>query len=126
MLTEKHPDIRTCLTCGKAVKGRSDKKFCDDYCRNIFNNQQRGNTGGYARKINDILRKNRRILEELLPVNADTTKVSRQRLLIKGFEFKYFTNTYSNKKGTVYQFCYEYGYLPIGDDCFLLVRKKDD
>ena len=23
-----------CLYCGKPVKGRIDKKFCDDWCRN--------------------------------------------------------------------------------------------
>src|SRR4030095_12090440 len=85
MLTEKHPDVRGCLACGKAVKGRSDKKFCDDYCRNNYNNQLRSNAGSYTRRINDILRKNRKILADLLPPNGSTAKVSRQNLSIKGF-----------------------------------------
>ena len=27
---------KLCLTCNKPVKGRTDKKFCDDYCRNNY------------------------------------------------------------------------------------------
>ncbi len=28
----------TCQQCGKPVKGRIDKRFCDDFCRNAYNN----------------------------------------------------------------------------------------
>ena len=30
---------KECLECGVLVKGRIDKKFCSDYCRNSFNNK---------------------------------------------------------------------------------------
>ena len=30
---------RKCLECGTVLKGRSDKKFCSDYCRNTYNNK---------------------------------------------------------------------------------------
>jgi hypothetical protein len=36
MLRQK--ETKTCLFCEKPVKGRSDKKFCDDYCRAAYNN----------------------------------------------------------------------------------------
>ena len=29
---------RECLECREPVKGRVDKKFCSDYCRNAYNN----------------------------------------------------------------------------------------
>ena len=29
---------RNCLECKDPVKGRIDKKFCSDYCRNAYNN----------------------------------------------------------------------------------------
>lgn len=32
-------ETATCLNCDKTLKGRTDKKFCDDYCRNSYNNQ---------------------------------------------------------------------------------------
>jgi len=126
MLNEKHNDIRNCLACGSAVKGRSDKKFCDDYCRNLYNNQLRSNSGNYSRRVNEILRKNRKILEELIPATAGTSRVSRQKLSLKGFDFKFFTNTTTNKKGKLCHYCYEFGYLPVGNDSFLLVRMKED
>ncbi|MFA6947300.1 MAG: DUF2116 family Zn-ribbon domain-containing protein, partial [Pedobacter sp.] len=30
---------RECLDCGAALRGRTDKKFCDDQCRSNFNNR---------------------------------------------------------------------------------------
>ena len=41
---------KTCVACGKAVKGRSDKKFCDDYCRNVYNNDLKSDSNNYVRK----------------------------------------------------------------------------
>lgn len=113
---------RTCMACNKPVRGRSDKKFCDDYCRNAFNNQLKAGNNNYVRNINNCLRKNRRILESLLPGGEETARVNRDRLQQEGFFFKYITHTYTNKKGNTYSFCYDYGYLPLENDWFLLVR----
>ena len=57
-------ETKTCLACGKPLKGRIDKKFCDDYCRNNYNNQQKakGSHSSYVRNINNTLLKNRKIL----------------------------------------------------------------
>jgi len=38
-----------------------------------------------------------------------------------GFSFEYFTNTYTTKADKTYFFCYEYGYLDLGNDYFALV-----
>ena len=40
-MTTQVADSKVCLACGKPLKGRIDKKFCDDYCRNNYNNQQK-------------------------------------------------------------------------------------
>ena len=29
----------TCPECGDKLKGRADKKFCSDACRNAYNNK---------------------------------------------------------------------------------------
>jgi predicted nucleic acid-binding Zn ribbon protein len=29
----------TCIFCGKVTKGRPDKKFCSDNCRNTYHNR---------------------------------------------------------------------------------------
>ena len=31
--------MKTCKTCEKPIKGRSDKKYCNDYCRSIHHNK---------------------------------------------------------------------------------------
>ena len=116
---------KKCIECNKSLKGRADKKFCDDLCRNSYNNKLNSDTNSYVRNINNTLRKNRRILEETLSANEEMAKVTKSKLLEKGFRFKFFTHTYRNKKGNVYYFCYEYGYLLLEADWVLVVKRKE-
>ena len=67
---------RSCLACGKPVKGRIDKKFCDDYCRAAYNNELKSAANNYIRNVNNALGKNRRILESLLPEGEATAKTN--------------------------------------------------
>lgn len=116
---------RTCLTCEKPLKGRSDKKFCDDFCRNTFNNQLKAADNSYFREINNILRRNRRVLESLLPESEKIIRVSREQLLQKGFHFTYSTHQVQSAKGHRYLFCYDYGYLPVDEHWVQVVRRKE-
>lgn len=117
--------IKVCQTCSKPIKGRTDKKYCNDYCRNSFNNQAHSAHNNYIRQINHLLQKNRRILAAILPVSANRTKTSQAQLLERGFLFQYCTHQVSNKKGNQYHFCYEYGYLAISETCYMVVRRKN-
>jgi hypothetical protein len=116
--------LKECLTCHKPVKGRTDKKFCDDYCRNSYNNQMHSCHNNYMRHINHLLQKNRRILASLLPPTATHTKTSQQQLQEKGFLFNYTTHCQPNKKGSHYHFCYDYGYLPLEGGTYLIIHKQ--
>ncbi len=115
-----------CLFCKKTVRGRSDKKFCDDNCRNNYNNGLKSVSNNLMRNINNALSKNRRILENLLPAGEEVAKSNKERLLQKGFSFKYITHTYTNKKDNVYFFCYDMGYLPLENDWYLIVKRKEE
>jgi transcriptional accessory protein Tex/SPT6 len=117
---------RTCLSCDKNLKGRTDKKFCDDYCRNNYNNQLKTIDISPVRNINNALGKNRRILMSFFSEGQHTAKAARDELLQKGYQFKYSTHTYTNKKGKLYFFCYDYGYLPLENNYFLLVKSPAD
>jgi hypothetical protein len=64
------------------------------------------------------------VLEEVL-ASEEMVKVQKTKLIEKAFSFKYFTHTYTNKKGNVYFFCYEYGYLLLEGDLLLVVKRKD-
>jgi predicted nucleic acid-binding Zn ribbon protein len=124
MLAEKSP--KNCLSCGKPVKGRSDKKFCDDYCRAAYNNDLKSAANNLIRNVNNALGKNRRILESLLPEGEPTAKASRDKLIEKGFQFKYHTHSYTTKRGQTYFYCYEFGYLPLEGNWYLIVKKEEE
>ena len=64
-------ETATCLNCEKTLKGRTDKKFCDDYCRNSYNNQLKASKNNLVRNINNALGKNRRILESFFKPKED-------------------------------------------------------
>jgi len=117
-------DQRLCMTCKKNVKGRTDKKFCNETCRNSFYNQLNAGTNNLVRNINHALGKNRRILESFFTGEDKIITASASQLLQKGFLFKYFTHQYTNKKGSTYYFCYDYGYLLLHNK-YLLVKGRE-
>jgi hypothetical protein len=114
---------RKCKECGQRLVGRRDQKFCSDYCRNTHNNRLNEDTTSYMRRINNILRKNRRILSALNPDGKKT--VDGITLAEEGFNFHYFTNIYRTQKGSSYYFCYDQGYLKMDNDQYMLVQKQD-
>ncbi len=118
-------DTKTCLACSKPLKGRLDKKFCDDSCRNNYNNLQNSDATNFMRNINNALRKNRRVLEQHLPPDEKMVKVHKEKLLAQGFQFKYHTHQYENKNKQIYYFCYEFGFLPLENDWYLIVKRND-
>lgn len=122
MLTATQP--KECMLCKKPVRGRSDKKFCDHYCRAAFNNELKSPVNNFIRNVNNALTRNRRILESYLPEQQSMKKIKREKLVQAGFLFKYITHTYTNSKSNVYFFCYEYGYVPISPEWLMIVKKN--
>ena len=118
-------ESKLCLTCEKPVKGRTDKKFCDDNCRNNYNNNLKAGCNNLVRNINNALGKNRRILESLIPEGEEMGKISKEKLLQEGFFFKYITHIYTNKKGANYFYCYDHGYLLLENEWYLVVRHRE-
>ncbi len=113
---------RKCLECDEKVLGRADKKFCSDQCRNTYNNKLNGNSNNHIRNVNNILRKNRRIIEELCPKGK--SRVSKDKLITSGFNFTYMTSRFVTGKGDIYHYCYEYGYRELEKDHYMLVLKQ--
>lgn len=114
---------KTCIHCGEKVIGRSDKKFCSDYCRSAYNNKVNGSESKYIRQVNGVLRKNRKILLTLNPNGK--AKARKEEMLNAGFNFKFFTNVYKTKSGKVYFFCYDQGYLKIDNEYYALVEREE-
>lgn len=121
-LKKKTMEIKKCLECKKPVKGRIDKKFCSDYCRNSYNNSVNKDSKNLIRNINNRLRKNYKILSELNI--SGKTKVTRTKLYDKGFDFQFFTSIYKTKIGNTYFYIYDQGYLALENETFLLIKRE--
>jgi hypothetical protein len=78
------------------------------------------------RNINHVLRKNRRALSELCI--GDKITVPADKLTENGFLFSYYTHSYRTRKGDIYYFCYEYGYIRHSTGMVTIVvrRPKND
>lgn len=121
MPTEK----RYCQSCAQVLYGRLDKRFCDDGCRNNFNNQQNSIQNKEIRIINRVLKRNRAILLALLSEGKKPTKVDRECLLLEGFNFRYMTHQEAGPAGQSYQVCYDVGLISLKNREYQIVRAED-
>jgi predicted nucleic acid-binding Zn ribbon protein len=113
---------KACLECGEKIVGREDKKFCSDGCRNAYNNKINKDSTNYMRNINNMLRKNYRILSSL---NMEgKSKTTKSKLLSKGFDFDFITNILNTGSGNTYYFVYDQGYRLLDNDFYMLVKKE--
>ena len=116
---------RHCRQCQRAIRGRIDKKFCDDYCRNSYNNKLKGMTNNLFRNINNALRKNHRILGNLLEEEAvPIAKTKKERLERLGFQFKYLTHS-SSLEGKKYHYVYDHAYVPLENGWVQIERRTE-
>jgi hypothetical protein len=107
---------KNCQACNKIIKGRIDKKFCNDYCRNAYNNQLKSSTNNLVRNVNHFLAKNRRILESCFLNNETIIKIKKEEMLSKGFYFKYQTQIHQTKNNFIIYCCYNYLYFPLNEN----------
>lgn len=110
-----------CLNCSKILKGRKDKKFCDTSCRNTHNNSLKTEKEAFVIEVNNILRKNWKILKTCNPQGKAT--VRKEYLLAQGYDFNYFTNIFkSQKNGNTYFFCYDMGITEVDNTHVCIVH----
>ncbi|MEQ9288712.1 MAG: hypothetical protein RIG77_17455 [Cyclobacteriaceae bacterium] len=105
--------------------GRSDKKFCDAYCRNAYNNQHKAVDEQYIQLVNSRIRHNRRILKGLSPEGKAT--VRKEVLDQMGYDYKYFSGIFKTKTG-LYYLVYDYAFSPLvemGIEKALIVQRQN-
>jgi hypothetical protein len=104
---------RTCKYCGKLIdlsKGRRDRQFCDEKCKNGYHNKIAFEEEKEAKRINKILKKNREVLKKMAG-RKDNHEITKERMLKAGFDFNYYTHHKSTfHYNHQYTFCYDYGY----------------
>lgn len=99
------------MQCSKPLAGRSDKKFCDAYCRNTYNNKNKAQEEVYIQEVNTRIRKNRRILKTLCPEGKAT--VRKEILETMNYDFNFFSGLFKSK--LLYYLVYDYAFSPITD-----------
>lgn len=113
----------TCLECSSRLKGRLDKKFCDDNCRSAYHNKNNRGDKEITKEINAVLRKNRLILKELYEkTKAESFEVDKITLLRKGFEFNYLTQIQPVFANQMANYCYEFGYRELNEGKIILIK----
>ncbi|MDB4920517.1 hypothetical protein [Mucilaginibacter sp.] len=83
-MEETSTATRLCLDCGNPIRaGRKDKKFCDDMCRTNYNNNKGTSSElsltDYIKKIQTILEKNRKILDDCLSKAVEMEKIEARK-----------------------------------------------
>ena len=102
--------MRECLNCKAEVIGRSDKLFCNVYCKSSFQyKKKKEEEKSLFETIDKQLKQNRKLLKSFN--KAGKAVVRKEEILKEGFNPNYFTHFWKNKKGDVYLFCYEFGFL---------------
>lgn len=110
-----------CLFCAEELKGRTDKKFCNEKHRNAWHNEVSKKDEKEIKRIINILKKNRKILRSFHE-NAQGKNAKKDLMMRKGFSFDYVTQVQGS-----YRFCFEYGYCgTTNKDYYSIVRGFDN
>ncbi|MFD1064384.1 hypothetical protein ACFQ1Q_14115 [Winogradskyella litorisediminis] len=118
---------KECLSCGKELIGRIDKKYCDPQCKSAHQyEREKKQPERFYNKVDNQLRLNRRILKQYNKAGKATV---RSKILKKeGFNPNFFTHYWKNKKGDVYLFVYEFGFLKTTErniEKYVLINWQD-
>ena len=118
---------RKCGYCKKVLFGRADKKYCDSHCKSAFQyKKSKEHPLRFYNQVDNQLKLNRKILKEY---NKGGKVTVRAELLIKrGFNPNFFTHYWKSKRGDIYLFVYEYGFLKRNENGrkkYVLVQWQD-
>lgn len=106
-------NTKKCMSCKLPLHGRTDKKFCNDYCRSAYNNRKYIRERDCIRHVNHLLLRNRRILASYVLEQKENKLITKELLYSKGFHFDYFTHTEIKEDGIRYYCCYDHAYQLI-------------
>ena len=118
--------MKLCPTCGKEVKGRSDKIYCSKKCASTTYYSEHLEENTFFNEVDKQLKTNRKILKKYNRSGFSTLR--KNQLLQEGFNPNYFTHYWKNSKNQVYFFCYDYGFLVLNskvDQKYLLVEWQE-
>ncbi len=106
---------KLCLTCGNKLTGRSDKKYCNEACKNEFHNQQGVRTPAFEKNQLSAARKNRSILSKIEA--SGMAEINLKELELCGFDFEGLTGLKFLDKGSFLLYCFDFSLQLKGNSC---------
>ncbi|MEQ8907607.1 MAG: hypothetical protein RIC95_00310 [Vicingaceae bacterium] len=118
---------RKCPVCEAPIRGRLDKIYCSPNCKSAQQYEDRKKVEQTYFAVDRQLKQNRKILKKYNQTGMTTLR--REVLHQEGFNPKYFTHYWKNKKGDVYLFTYDFGILKLNEENgkkkYLIVEWQD-
>ncbi len=112
--------VKHCAFCGAPLSpGRTDKRYCDDVCRNNHRYALVGRRSSLMCKINAQLARNHKILSSLL---TSKTKVDKISLVKNDFDFSCFTGVHKTHQGREYIIVYDIAYCVLNDETVKIIK----
>lgn len=109
--------MNNCMQCGQTLFGRRDKKFCNDFCRNTYNNHLNKENVEVIRITNNKLKKNHKILKNLVEVSK--MNVTKTELELLGFDFNLVTS-FDFSDGIIFRKVYDYVIQQNADNSMII------
>ena len=97
---------KKCIHCGKKIIGRSDKKFCNESCKNDYHNFCNSRKPAFIKLQNAAAKRNRSLLHQF--ENAGIGEMSTGELEQSGFSFEGITGIQFTAGENLLLFCFEY------------------
>lgn len=113
---------KVCPVCEIPLKGRIDKVYCSVNCKSAHQYEQKQENEKFFLEVDKQLKTNRRLLKKYNRTGMTTLR--REVLHQEGFDPHYFTHYWKNKKGEVYLFCYDYGFLKLKETVNQELKEK--
>ena len=121
---ENQVTVNKCEECGSVLTGRAGQKFCSVYCKSAFHYKaSKHKESSIYVKIDTHLKLNRKILKHYNQTGQ--SQIKEEMLKKEGFDFNYYTHTWTAKNGNVYLFCYEFGFRDLKDGKYMLIMWQD-
>jgi len=123
-------DKKRCENCGEQIVGRTDKRFCDTYCKNTFNSNRRKAEAielhENADEILKIIKRNYEILKSYQKakfIEGETIYFKKEDLEKDGVNQNFFTSIWIDRD-QIWKFCFERGWMISGDFCYVTDRDE--
>lgn len=118
-------ETKYCAFCAETILGRTDKKYCNDYCRTAAHNQKKSETNQQVKWVDSALKKNRKILADIFEkAEKKPIAVLERKIQELGFVFHFHTHTLPLENGKEGVFCYDYGYIKLKQGELAIIKQN--